>query len=379
MPSPALHPRFALPVALGASLLFVGCAAKVDKLTVKRVVARAQQVPDVDQACKIGVSLRSPLAAVTKEGKPAHKALLIAEVTAGMCDEQAAWDAEIELAQAQADSTALSPQTRYALARDARIQADRAHTRAAERYLRAVEHGQQAFGELGGDCPALKEWEELPYMLTLVAGLQSVLHDSAAGSPLGIPKELILDVARSAQCLDDDKWWFGPSAMQASAWATIPGSGPEGVDPWAMLDESAGKSDATGVRVSRGLQVTIAMNAGRDDLAQQAIQAHAAAAQATPSNPEFALFDRYATLLSRHQSDLLWLKEQGHRTPVFGELPKDDQAQPDDAGSDPFAGDPFGEDPFGGDATDPADPEATEADGAPASPDAPPDSGKEDE
>ena len=111
-------------------------------------------------------------------------------------------------------------------------------------------------------------------MLMLVSGLQVVLHDSAAGSPLGVPKETILDVARSAQCLADEDWWYGPSAMQAAAWATIPGSAPEGTDPWVLLADVGEKSDTTGIRVARALQVLISVNAGRDDLAEQAIRAH---------------------------------------------------------------------------------------------------------
>ena len=85
-----------------------------------------------------------------------------------------------------------------------------------------------------------------------------------------------------------------------------------------------------------------------------AIRAHAAARVATPPSEEYALFDQYALVLSRHQSDLFWMKEEGHRTPVFGELPGDGVSAPDGAplGADPFADDPFAEDPFGGELPD---------------------------
>lgn len=368
-------------LALAAALPASGCAAKIDKITVNRVVARAVLVPDVGQACQIGAALRSPLAGATKEARPAHQALLIAETTAGMCDELAAWEHELEAAQALSAARGLPPQQRAVLAKDARLAADRAHTRAATRYQRAYDHGVAAFGPLGqGDCPRLKEREELPYLLSLVAGLQVVLHDSAAGSPLGVPKATILDVARGARCVDDAAWWYGPGAMQAAAWATIPGSAPEGVDPWAQLADAAAKSDPTGVRVARGLQVTIAVNAGRQDVAAEAIRGHAAAIAATPPDPRFALFDRYAYLLSQHQSDLMWLAEAGHRTVVFGELPGDAAAPADGAlGEDPFAADPFGEDPFGAESTDGAPVEAAPPPGVPDVPDDPPFPGEEDE
>jgi hypothetical protein len=340
-----------LSVSLSVSLpLASGCAGKVDKLVVKRVVERSLRLPDVDQACAIGVSLRSPLAATTKESRPPHQALLIAEFTAALCDETTAQTHELDAARATSPAVGMEGALRVAVARDARLAADRSHNRAAARFLRALRHGEAAFGELGSEaCPRLKEREELPFMLMLVSGLQVVLHDSAAGSPLGVPKETILDVARSAQCLSDEDWWYGPAAMQAAAWATIPGSAPEGTDPWVMLADVGQKSDATGIRVARALQVLISVNAGRDDLAEQAIRDHAAARAATPSSERFALFDQYALNLSRHQSDLFWMKEEGHRTPVFGELPGDGtpESGPDALGEDPFAEDPFGGDPFG--------------------------------
>ena len=374
------NPALALLAPVLASALS-GCATKIDKITVKRVVARAMLVPDVGQACQIGASLRSPLAAATREARPAHQALLIAEVTAGMCDEMAAWEHELDQAIALSEARGLPPAQRALVAQDARLQADRAHTRAATRYLRAYEHGVAAFGPLGtAACPKLKQREELPYLLSLVAGLQVVLHDSAAGSPLGVPKATILDVARGARCVDDAAWWYGPSAMQAAAWGTIPGSAPDSIDPWVQLDQAARGSDSTGVRVARGLQVTIAVNAGRDDLVQEAIRAHAAAIAATEADPRFALFDRYAYLLSRHQSDLIWAKEAGHRTPVFGVLPGDAAPQGGALDSDPFGADPFGADPFGDESTGGAPVEDAPPAGAPPTDDADaPAPGEEDE
>lgn len=354
--------RSLAPLLLGLAVA-PGCAGKVDKIVVNRVVERALRLPDVDQACSIGVSMNSPLAGITSEKRPARQALLIAEFTAAMCDETAAHGHELEAARAMSPAVGLPGAQRAALGKDARLAADRSHMRAAARFGRALAHGEAEFGEIGGECPRLKEREELPFMLMLVSGLQVVLHDSAAGSPLGVPKETILDVARSAQCLDNEDWWYGPAAMQAAAWATIPGSAPEGTDPWAMLADVAQKSDPTGIRVARALQVVISVNAGRDDLAEQAIRDHAAARAATPSSAEFALFDQYALLLSQHQSDLFWMKEEGHRTPVFGELPGDDapDTTPDDGGVDPFAEDPFGADPFGGEPAGAAPADGTDA------------------
>jgi hypothetical protein len=347
-----------------------GCAAKIDKITVNRIVARALTMPDVDQSCEIGVSLRSPLAGMTSESKPARKALLISEATAAMCDEVSAWSHELDRAKALSDALGHDPAQRARLARDAGFAADRYHQRAAARYQRSWQQAVAEFGPIGEQvcadgadgkqacvvsCPKLKEHEEFPYFIALVAGIQSVLHDTQSGRTLEIPKETILSAARGAECIKSDsngdgtvdggKWWHAPEAIQAAAWATIPGSGPADADPWAIMEEMGQKGDALGVRVARGLQVTIAMNAGKEDVARTAIQAHAAALEAHPQLTTHALLDRYAYLLSLHQSDLIWIAEEGYRTPVFGELPGTPAGAPD--GDDPFGGDPFGGDAGG--------------------------------
>jgi DNA-binding NtrC family response regulator len=120
------------------------------------------------------------------------------------------------------------------------------------------------------------------------------------------------------------------AAMQAGAWATIPGSGPEGIDPWAMLSEAAAKGDPSGVRVARAMQALIAGNSGATDIVEAAIQAHAASIDATPTAPEWALLDRYAWQVTRHESDRIWMQAEGHRTERFGALPTDTALPIDD-------------------------------------------------
>jgi hypothetical protein len=340
-----------LPLTLGLS----GCIHKiVDKATVKGVVAESMRVPDVDMACETGVSLRTPVAAMTK--KKSLKAMLISEMTAGMCDEVAALDAELDAALALSAAHELGPVPRAVAAKDARLRAERLHARSAERYYRAWQTAEAAFGPYGPECPKLKEWEELAYFLGLFAGVQAVLHDSAAGGPVGVPKEVLLSASRASECLDNDQWWHVPQAVRGAVWATIPGSGPDDVDPWALIDEAAEKSDKLGIRVPRGLQATIAVNNGKDEIALEAIQKHAATLAATPADADYLLLDRFAFLLSQFQSDLIWIAEEGHRTPVFGELPRSLMPEDDAGGDDPFGsgdpfggGDPFGADPVGGD------------------------------
>ena len=69
--------RIARPVIVSALAVLTGCAAKVDRIVIDRVVERALRLPDVDQACAIGESMNSPLASVTSDKRPPRQALLI--------------------------------------------------------------------------------------------------------------------------------------------------------------------------------------------------------------------------------------------------------------------------------------------------------------
>src|SRR5690606_22636498 len=112
-------------------------------------------------------------------------------------------------------------------------------------------------------------------------------------------------------------------AMRAAVWATVPGSAPEGVDPWALLDRAAEGGEAHGVRLARALQAVIASNNGRPDVVRHAVRSFARSRAEVPPHPEYALFDDYAHVLVRHESDLLWTRAAGHRTLELGVLPGD--------------------------------------------------------
>lgn len=320
-----------LPLVLG------GCARKaVDRFVVERVVPRGLAVADLGKACALGEAFSHPLAAVSAPDRPPREAMVIAELTAGVCAEQEGWEAELAAIRALEAG-------RTTEVRDARIRADRARAIAADRYSRAFVQMQAAYGPVGeGDCPRLKESEEVVYLVGLVTGLLGVLHDKASGGTHEVPLDRVAAVGRGASCLADEAWWHVPSALQASAWATIPGSGPEGIDPWAALAEHAAAGERTGVRIARALQVLVAGNAGRAEVVREGILAHAESLKATSPAPEWVLLDEYARRVTQHQSDLLWTREEGYRTPALGELPGE-EAEIAPPPPDPFGADPFAE------------------------------------
>jgi len=299
-------------------------------------------VDDLGKACALGSSLSHALGALSSRRQPPRLALIIAETTAGLCGELEAMEVELESLRARRNWRALG-EDRVAEMRDARLREMRLHTLAAKRYWRAWQHMDAAYGPFDGDCPRIRERDEIAYLLGLVAGLRSLLHDRAGGSELDLPADVLGEVSRGARCLDNEEWWHAPAALEAAVWAVIPGTAPEGVDPWEVLGTEAEAGGESGVRVAWSLYALLAGNAGRRDDLEAAIRGHAASIASTPPDPDWLLLDEYGFRVTGHESDRIWTGERGHRTETFGELPTQPEA-PSPPAIDPFGGDPFGVD-----------------------------------
>lgn len=338
-PEAAIRPAILLLPA-SVLLLNVGCASKIDRFTLDRVIPTAAKVGDTGEVCALGTALVHPLGSVSHN--PPDRALTIADGVAAVCDQSVAWEAELDAARVKHNGAALG-EGRTADTVDAQLAARRAHARTAARFERSFDHLEAEYGTVGAaECPKIAEKDEFAYLFGLVAGTLALLHDSASGGVNEVPRDRLAAIARGAGCLDDAAWWQVPSALSGAAWATVPGTGPAGNDPWKQMEDAATAGETSGVRVARAIQVLIAANAGRTDVLESALAKHAASLAATPTNPDWALLDTYATEVSLHQSDLLWTEARGHRTETFGQLPGD-EAPPAEPGPDPFAGD----DPFG--------------------------------
>ncbi|MBW1877556.1 MAG: hypothetical protein JRI25_03795 [Deltaproteobacteria bacterium] len=317
-----LRTLFCATAAAGLLLGSAGCAKTVDRYVTKRVFPHALAVPDVPKACALGASLVHPLAAVPKAGHPPHQTMVVAELTAALCEEGLAWEEELAAERARHNFRALGGE-RTPEIKDARLRAERAHLAAADRFFRSWQHIEPLYGPVGEGCPKLRsERDELVYLIGLVAGTLALLNDRAGGGGVGVPLDTLGKVARGAECLDNAKWWHTPGTLRAAAWAIIPGLGPEGVEPFAALEEEASAGEASGVRVARALSVLVYANADQRPMVEQGIRAHAASLSNTVQHPDWALLDEYARLVTLHESDLIWTGDEGHRTPVFGALPR---------------------------------------------------------
>jgi hypothetical protein len=259
-----------------------------------------------------------------------------------MCGEIDAWEEDLAVERLRHNLGALG-EGRADEVTDARLRADRAHRVAARRFQGAWEHAEAVFGPFGEDtCPRLAPRDEIIYVFALLAGTKAVLHDRASGGELGIRLDNLGRVARAAECLDNDQWWGVPEGFQAVVWVTIPGSGPEDVDPWAQLEAASTAGDSVGIRLSRALQVFAAANAGREDVLHSALVSHGQARDQRRSPAEWEMFDEYAMRVSGQQLDLIWTRAEGHRAPHFGVLSRDPNDAPPVVTEDPFAdSDPF--------------------------------------
>jgi hypothetical protein len=291
-------------------LVLLGCRAKVDHFVSHKVVDRASDVPDLGEACATGEALANAMRSLTGANNPAHEALLVAEVTGALCSEMDAREADLAALRAQKNA---APEGRASEIRDATILGQRGHAEAAARFYRAYQHLEARWGTAGEDCPRLDEEDAVVYTFGLFAGLNALLHDKASDNAVGVPADIPSRVARAADCLDNEALWHVPAALQAAAWAAVPGSGPTDVDPWEKLADEADAGGRTGVRLAYAVLTRIAGNSGRDDLLLAGLAAQAKSRAEVPTDPEWALFDRYAEIVSLHEADLYWTRTRGYR------------------------------------------------------------------
>lgn len=323
--------------------MLAGCAKQIDRITVDRVVDRGTDYRDIDNVCNIGRALTHPLGSLTRQ-EP-DLAMVVSEFVAGLCAEADAWEIDLARARAQHNLAALGD-ARADEVVDAGLRAERLHALAASRFERSWQRLRVVYAGIDdGACPKVKPKDEFVAVLGMVGGVLSLLHDRAAGGVVDVPLDRPKQVGRAASCFPDDAWWSTMHALRAGGWAVIPGSEPEGVDPWAELEAAASRGEQqTGVRVARAIQVLLAANAGRDDIVADAVTRFVAVD--TPADPDWVLLDEYARRVVLQQSDLVWTRERGHRTKELGVLPSNESSalQPLTGDDDPFgAADPFGD------------------------------------
>ncbi|ASP39033.1 hypothetical protein CHH28_10240 [Bacterioplanes sanyensis] len=215
-----------------------------------------------------------------------------------------------------------------AAAKDARILEKRGYAIAAQRQYNAYQHMVAELGEPGGNCPELNDDEQIYWVLGILAGVQSVMSDLRAEGSVGVPKDIAMKSVRGMQCVDNQRWWGLPQAVQASVWVMLPDNAPAGVDPWQQLQQASAMASDAGVRMAHAIEVTIADSSGDPQRLRDAIRRHADSVNQQSAAEQYRLMDIMAQRQILAISDRMWTEATGARTP-FGQLGTfwDDQTQ----------------------------------------------------
>lgn len=261
---------------------------------------------DLEATCATGEAMGAVVASMSRLGLKPEAVGVGTGLSAAMCAEATQRTAELDKNKARFEG-------RISEAQDALIREKKAHRLAAQRLLTSYDNAITAYGDLSQACETFKDPNDgLLALMGLAAGALAIMHDFNSEKSVGISLEIPRKIEKAAACFDDDAWWGMPSALQASIWLSIPGSGPENVDPLDVLEKAAKIGDKKGVSLARAMLVQMSASVGQDERKCKAIDAYD---KEHPVDKDHALLNTYGLAMITHQADLEWIKNKGHRCP----------------------------------------------------------------
>ena len=302
---------------LSFPLIMNGCTA-VYKTTgdVLLGYAEDQGVPymlasnDVALGCSMAEAFTPFLLSFSRVTTPPDQLAIVFYLMAGNCSEADALEQELRYLRAIYAKNTIEAQ-------DARITQQRFLRLAARRQLNGYYALVAAQGEPGGDCPGLKaENAELYWLFGLLNGIQAIMNDLASGGNIGVPLNIAAKVARGAACLDNERWWGVPEAIQAAIWITLPGNEPVDKSPRQVLQQSVQIGMQQGIGVSHVLAAQVYLGQGDTEEVKKIIRSYASLSKQEPDNQELAILNEISTLQMQAISDRLWTEATGKRTPL---------------------------------------------------------------
>lgn len=267
---------------------------------------------DFDMACSMTGAMLPVLMSFTELRSAPNKNAVVMNTLMGNC-------AEVAAAEEVLSYTRALKEQNVSAAKDARIREKRGYETAAMRQLAAYQAMVSEFGEPGEQCPKLKEKDEIYWVLGSLSGLQAVLSDLRSQTVVGVPKDVAMKSVRGIQCVDNNKWWGLPQALQAALWLMMPDGIPAGTDIWDEMAAAEQTATESGVRLAHAISAIIADSTGHNEALRAAIRVHGSSLKTQARNPQYALIDLLATRHVQAISDRLWIEGTGARTPV-GEL-----------------------------------------------------------
>ena len=171
--------------------------------------------------------------------------------------------------------------------------------------------------EPGGECPEFSsDNDEFYWLLGLLDGIQAIINDIASGGRVEVPMDIAAKVGRGAACLDNERWWGVPEAIQAAIWITIPGNEPVDKDPRLILQQAMQIGADQGMGVSYVLAAQIYLGQGDTAELKQLVRNYAEFSSSAINNKEFEVLNQVARMQIQAISDRLWTEATGRRTPI---------------------------------------------------------------
>ena len=304
-----------LGILCGLLLMLSGCSiqkmagGKVLDYTHDEAIPYLMAQSDVAAACSMGQSMGPVVSSMSRVELSPENVGIATNMASGMCAEFDQRNAELDRVRALHDGLTSAAQ-------DALIREKQAHWLAAQRMIRAYYNAVETFGDFTGEnCPKYESsTDELLSLLGIASGALALLHDFNSEKAVGISLDIPVRIEKAAACFSDDKWWGMPTALRASIWLSIPGSGPEGVDPLEAMQKAAKKGDKQGVILARAMLAMMANIIGNKDVMCQAL---AEMPDADSLNHDYDMLNAYARGMLQHHADVSWTKDKGYRAPFM--------------------------------------------------------------
>lgn len=265
---------------------------------------------DVSLKCSMVESFTPFLLSFSQVTTPPDQLAILFYLMAGNCTEFKAWEQELRYLRA---IYAKNPTE----AQDARIAQQRLLGLAARRQLTGYHYLSKAFVEPGAECPEFaSDNDELYWLMGLINGIQAIINDIASGGTVEVPMDIAAKVGRGATCLNNEKWWGTPEAIQAAIWITIPGNRPVARNPEQTLEDSLQMGLQQGIRIPQVLAAQVYLGLGDIDQVKQIIRKYAGMMKQTPASQTYKSLNDVSALQIQAISDRLWTEATGKRTPL---------------------------------------------------------------
>lgn len=276
------------------------------------VILSSDDIPTVCHANETNTPL---LMSFTKFGVDNSMLLALGYAGAATCTAMEAHEKEIW-------SAITEKQGLVNMAQDARIAQQLLNKEAGLRQLRVYQYTTDFFRnnhqyELGeGKCPQIKDDNaQLLLIIGGISALQALKSDVDSGRLVNFDMSIPAKVGRAMDCLDSNKWWGQPKAIQAGLKVILPKDAQEEKEAWKQLQDSTDIGLQTGVRLSHATYATIASIKGRDDYLRDALKRFESLPNALLNN-QYALLNTIAAIQVRQVANLYWVKNTGHRAPT---------------------------------------------------------------